>query len=136
MSKINLGGIPMYYTFSGKVTNSTYSDVLKDELFSGKLQIDRSSSDPHSGTGWFKISFNNGVTFESDQLTNIDNNDFWFQPLVGSGYSGSYLPDNSQLSLDTNKIIIELLNYSSPSGMTSANIFASIDLINANLQTV
>jgi hypothetical protein len=126
----------MYYTFSGKVTSSTYSDVVKDELFSGELQIDRSSTDPHSGTGRFKISFKNGVAFESDQLTNIDNNDFWFQPLAGSGYSGSCLPDNSQLSLDTNNIIIELLNYSSPSGMTSANIFASIDLISSNLKTV
>jgi hypothetical protein len=116
--------IPIYYVFNGHVTDSTCSDVVNGELFSGKLQFERSLTDPYSGIGWLDIRFDNGIALQSNNLINIDNNDLWYQ-VWGTGFNNYYSPDSSYISIDSKIMCTELLT----SAYTGALIFASIDNI-------
>jgi hypothetical protein len=117
---------PVHYDFNGHVSGSNFMGVPAGTTFMGDLEYGVSPFDEHAGTGWYDISFSNGVTSQSNGLINIDGNDLWFQPIWGNGYGGGYSPDNAYFSLDSDRIIIEILDYYS-GPIKSDDIICSID---------
>lgn len=113
------------YIFSGHVTASTCDNVSAGELFSGKLQFERSLTEPYTGVGWLNMSFMNGLTLESDNLFNIDNNELWYQ-VWGTGFSG-YLPDATYISIDDKEMMTELLTTDYGSALISGAIDSIAD---------